>query len=758
MSNHDQLPMAGQQYSQSVPSANIPLPAFYDSEEQQGIDLWEYLSILLKRKWWILGTFLIIFIGVTVYTLTRTPIFRATGMLQITRDNPASQVGPDDKISQIFSTDSEKFQLTQYKILQSESIAQRVIQALNLKDHPDFEDIWKDPKQSKTEIDNAMVARFLSKLEINPVKNTFLVEVAFKSPDKVMAQKVVNAMADQYMYLSIDRRNESFTLVRNWLDKQLQEMETKVQKAQKKLFKFAQKTDIYTLEDKDNVVVQKFIDLSGLLTKAQAEKIGKEAQFQQIKEKGPNAPLIVNHGLVAALRQQLVAQQAKVSALKKVFRSGHPELQGEEANLAELQGRLNAEIKRLQESIKADYEAAMRTEKFLSDSLSKQKGQMVKLQDHLSDFQILKRDAHANEVIYEGLLARIKETNIAGSMVASNVAIIDPSRVPDSPYLPKTSRNLIAGAFLGLTLGVGMALLLEYLDDSIKTPDDVERACQLPSLGFLPILENKGQLTLSRQKKSGESFIWRYLPHVKRVQPDNAEESDIGLIVYKHPMSQVSEGIHHIYSSLMLSASGRPPDVIMVTSPNPSEGKTMLSSNLALCYALNERSVVVIDCDLRRPQIHRVFQVESKPGLSNYLTGSATLEEILRPTLIPNLTVIAAGARPPSPANLLNSENFKDLITTLRQKFRHIVIDTPPVLHFADARFISTLADGVLLVTKYQSTRKSAGRLAHQLLSQANVLGVVLNSVGVYGQTYGSYYYYYYNRYYSRYTDLPRGS
>jgi capsular exopolysaccharide synthesis family protein len=379
---------------------------------------------------------------------------------------------------------------------------------------------------------------------------------------------------------------------------------------------------------------------------------------------------------------------------------------------------------------------------------------MVKLQDHLSDFQILKRDAHTNEAIYQALLARIKEANIAGSMVASNVAIIDPARLPDSPFSPKTTRNLIMGAFLGLTLGVGMALLLEYLDDSIKTPDDVERACQLPSLGFLPLLDTKGQLTLSRRKKS-EALFWRYLPQLKRVEPDSAEAEDT-FNSYKHPMSQVSEDppyllLHHV------SASGRPPDVIMVTSPNPNEGKTMLSCNLAICYALNEHDVVLVDCDLRRPTVNKVFQLDSKPGLSNYLTGNATLEEILRPTLIPNLTVIPAGAKPPSPANLLNSENFKDLITTLRQRFRHIIIDTPPVLHFADARFVSVLTDGVLLVTKYQSTPKNAGRLAHQLLSQANILGVVLNSVGIHGKTYGGYYHYY-NRYYSRYTDQPRGS
>ena len=214
---------------------------------------------------------------------------------------------------------------------------------------------------------------FQKKLEVTPVRNTYLVEVSFQSPDKALAQKVVNTVADEYMFLSIDRRNESFSLVRTWLDRQLQEMAGKVQEAQKKLYKFGQQTDIYTLEDKDNVIVQKFIDLSGLLTKAQAEKMAKEAQYRQIKAKGPNAPLIVNHPLVATLRQQVVAQQAKVSALQKVFLPGHPEMQAEKANLRELQGRLTAEVQRLQESIRADYEAANRTAKLLNDSLVNQK-------------------------------------------------------------------------------------------------------------------------------------------------------------------------------------------------------------------------------------------------------------------------------------------------------------------------------------------------------------------------------------------------
>jgi capsular exopolysaccharide synthesis family protein len=721
----------------------------YYSEMSRGRNLREYLHILLKRKWWIIVTFLSIFLLVAVYALLRTPIFRTTSTLQITRDNPGSQVSVDDKFSNLTGSDTlEKFQQTQYKILQSWSLAERVFQVLNLKDEPDFKAIKEEkPDLPEAKIEEAMIKALQEKIEVTPVKNS------------LRSQKVVNAIADEYMYLSIDRRNESFSLVRKWLDKQLQEMAAKVQEAQKKLYKFGQKTDIYTLEDKDNVVVQKFIDLSSLLTKAQAEKMAKEAQFNQIKEKGPNAPLIVNHPLVAQLRQQLVGQQAKVSSLKKVYRGEHPELLAEQANLAELQGRLQAEVQRLQESVKADYEAANRTEKLLSDSFSDQKGQMAKLQDNLTDFQILKRDAQTNEQLYQALLARVKEANIASTMVPSNVTIIDPARLPEKPYKPKTLRDLALGAVLGLTLGVGLAFLMEHLDDSIQSVDDLERACNLPSLGMLPLLGNNGKMPLDRREKLEHKGIRGYLSgFLRRGQAiDGAEDGD--LIVMKYPQSPASEAIRHTHTAIMLSVSGRPPGAIMVTSPNPSEGKTMVSSNLALTFALGRNQTLLIDCDLRKPRLHHIFQLDLQPGLSNYLTGSATLEEILRSASVPNLSVITCGTRPPSPGNLLNSKEFKDLLVQLRQRFTHIIIDTPPILGFSDGLLISVLTDGVLLVTRHNSTHKSAGRLAHHILSQvhAPMMGAVLNCVDAHGQAYGGYYYHYHYKYYSKYYDEDSG-
>jgi succinoglycan biosynthesis transport protein ExoP len=753
MTNHSLPPIVVPQYHNSMLFPPLKPTIDAEVEKEQGRSLRESWHILLKRKWWAIGTFLTIFLGVTLYTLLRTPIYRPVALLQITQDNPGSQVALDEKLSHLTGSDSlEKFQQTQYKILQSQSLALRVIRALNLKEYPDFKLIRENnPEQSEDVIEGLMIEKFSKRLEVSPFRNSYLVEVSYQSPDKVMARKVVNAIAHEYMNLSIDRRNESFALVRTWLDKQLTEMADKVQEAQKKLYKFGQKTDIYTLDEKDNVIVQKYVDLSVLLTKAQAEKLAKEAQFRQIKAKGPDAPLIVNNPLVASLRQQLVAEQAKVSAMRKVFRGGHPELQAEQANLAEVKSRLNAEVHRLEESVKADYEAANRTEKFLTDSFAAQKGEMARLQDNLTDYQILKRDAQTNEQLYQALLARVKEANIAGTMVPSNVTVIDPGREPNKPFKPKTPRDLALGVLLGLTMGVGLAFLVERLDDSIKSLEDLERACSLPSLGILPLIGTNGKGSVRHRKQSRALGVMRHLLRLPRRGQSAGEETEMDLIVYQDPKSQLSEAIHHIYSSLMLSSPGKPPCAIMVTSPNPSEGKSTLICNLAITYARNNRQVVLLDGDLRKPRLHQAFQFDSQPGLTNYLAGTATLEEILRPTAIPNLTVISAGARPPSPVDLLDSEEFIDLLATLRQRFRHILIDTPPVLGFADARFVSALVDGVLLVTKYQFTHKTAGRLAYQFLSQAPMLGAVLNSVGTHGQAYGGYYYNYHYKYYSKY-------
>ena len=766
MSNQSQNSLPVSSSSPTPPSPfTTPTSDFY-FEMEKGHTLREYIDILLRRKWWVIGTFLTIVFLVGLYTFTRTPTYRSEGTLEITNDNPGSQLSASAAMGGFTGFfEAQNFQETQYKILESRSLALRVIKALHLDDHPDFAILKEDAKdKSKTEIEDEMANLFLSRLQIDPVKNTFLVNIAYESKDRRTSKKVLDTIANEYMYLLIDRRNESYKLVRNWLNKQLDEWADKVQVAQKKLYKFGQETDIYTVDNDNvsvnpktaissgqsgNVVYQKFIDLSALLTKAQSEKMAKQALYQQIKEKGPDAPLVVNDPLIVALRQEMVTQQAKVSAMGKIYLKGHPEMQAETAKLAEIKNRLNAEIKRLRESAKADYEAAQRTEKLLEESFAAQKKQMAKLQDNLSNYQILLRDALTNEQLYQALLARVKEANISSTMVSANVSVIDPGTMSSTPYKPKTVRNMALAVLLGLALGTGLAFLVESLDDTIKSTDDLEKSSHLALIGTLPSLNSFRKLTRNLGVKQGFS-VQKLIPgFLRRRPPNEITAGDLDLVVFKNPSDPLTEAIRHMQTSIMLSVSGRPPAAIMVTSPNPSEGKSVVSNNLALGFAMNSRSTVIVDCDLRKPRIHRVYDLNPRPGLTNYLTGTANLEEILRQTDIPNLTVIPAGPVSPSPGNLLSSQLFKDLLLTLRQQYDQIIVDTPPVLAFSDARLISILVDGTLLVMKFNSTHKSAARLAVQLLNQINapIMGGVLNAVEASGGKYGDYHYHAYKMY-----------
>jgi succinoglycan biosynthesis transport protein ExoP len=745
--------------SPSSPVLSTPSPSDVYYELEKGRTLREYIDILIRRKWWIIATFLTIVFLAALYTFTRTPIYRATAMIEITADNPGSNVSIDSRMMGMGWVQAQKFQETQNKILKSRSLAKRVIGVLDLGKYSEFAGFAKAKNKSQDAILNAMAASFVGRLDVEQIRNTNLVNISFLSADKSMAQKVVDAIPSEFLYLLIEKRNQSFSLVRDWLNDQLDRMAEKVQETQKKLFKFGQKTDIYmigsskTRGQDDNVIIQKFVDLSALLTKAQSEKMAKEAQYKQIKEEGPNAPLIVNNPLIALLRQELVAQQSKVSAMGKIYLSGHPEMQAETAKLEELRKRLNAEVKRVQDSVKADYKAASRTEHLLQESFAAQKRHMASFQDNLSNYQILQRDAQTSEQLYQALLSRVKEVNISSNMVASNVSVIDPPTLPISPFSPRKLRNMALAIVLGLILGVVLALLVDTLDDTIKSTEDLEKHCNLPLLGTLPSLNNNRKITQALKK---QGFLgWRILPWFQPRDQDMPEVGNLDLVVYKHPHDPMTEALRHLETSIMLSVSGRPPAAIMVTSPNPSEGKSMVASNLAQALASQGRATVFIDCDLRKPRVHKIFDFKAQPGLTNYLTGSATREEILRETVISNLAVIPAGPQSPTPSNLLNSEIYKDLLIQLRQQFDHIIIDTPPVLGFSDARIISVLVDGALLVTRYNSTHKTAARLAIQLLCQVNapLMGGVLNGFETSGMKYGRYQYYNYKLYSQYYRE-----
>jgi succinoglycan biosynthesis transport protein ExoP len=724
--------------SPMVPAAST----YYTMEEESGFHLREYWHLLVKRKWWFFGVLSVVVVLTILVILLMSPIYKVTTTLQIIQDNPSALMGSDklDPLGALAgSSELDRFYETQYKIMQSPPIAYGLIDSLNLQEHPSYKEMERDNLDDPPEMIRQKYAQsLLDALKVEPVKNSFLVNVSFSSTDRVLAQKIPAAIQNEYLKLSMTTRQQSYTMLQGWLETELTRLGHSLELSEKKLYDHGQTKEFLSLEAPEtNVTIQKYIELSKVLTTAQSEKAGKEAQYRQIKEKGVDAPLIINNPLIQQLRQQVIGLEAQLSGNDKIFGANYPEQRAETAKLGELRQRLNQEVKRLEFSIQGDYQAASRAENLLQKEFELQKDKVIDLQNNLVDHHNLKRDLQTNQTLYEGLLARMKEASVASTMVASNISVITPAETPYKPWLPKPWLFLALGLVMGSMGGVMTAFIMEYLDNSIKTTDELEKTCHIPAMGVVPLFSENGKKIVHEKTES------------------------IGLIPYYQPTSMLSEAIFHIRTALMLSASQGAPQTFMVTSANPNEGKTTLASNLATAMASPDRKCLIIDCDLRRPSLHKLFSLPLKPGLTNYLTSNADLDRIICPTGVPNLYFMPAGPTPPNPVELLNSNAFKNLLDRLRQDFDHIIIDSPPVIGFADARIVATNTDGVLVLFKHHSTSREAARLAVQLLSQndSRILGGILTMAKKERLGFDGYYsyYHYYDKYYRQYNDHEGG-
>jgi capsular exopolysaccharide synthesis family protein len=709
--------------------------AWLDAERQHPVR--EGFRVLRSRKWWVLGVLLGLLSLTALGMLIMTPVYRGRVLLQITEDHALQRLGDNDPVASLLNRDADRFLATQVGILTSRSLAWQVIETLRLQEHPDFKSLAdQDPAAAPHKIKHDLIDLFLTKkLSVYPVRESFLVEVYFKSSDPELASRVPNLIAKEYMRLAINRREDSYSLVREWLDGQLKTYSHKVQVSQKKLYDFGQQADFFSLDDKENLIMQKYVELGNLLTKAQSDRLSKEAQFRQIQEKGADSPPITNNPLIIALRQELATQEAKAAGLGTILLAGHPDLQVEQARLKEIRGRLQNEVNRLKTSIKADYEAAKRAEKLLAEAFNQQKEEVANLQTNLVNFQILKRDVQATEKLYQSLLNRMGEAAVASTMVPSTVALIDPADLPGEPYFPRPGLFLALAGILGLGFGIGAAFLVESLDNSLKSETDLERFCRLPPLGHIPRF---GAVPGSRSRSWRERlFAW-----APGLQATGSRQPVAGLVCAREPDSLIAESFRQLGFTLMFARAGHPPGTVLITSPNPQEGKSTLAGNLAYFLALEgSRRVVLVDCDLRRPQLHKSFERPLNPGLTDYLTGNAGKEAMLQ-TLGPELAMIPAGTVAPNPAELLISQRFAELLAELRQAYDHVILDSPPLLGFADARILAPLVDGVLLVCKQGFTSREAAMRTCKLLGQvhANLLGGILNHVDPNGSANYAYY------------------
>jgi polysaccharide biosynthesis transport protein len=749
------VPASGQSLRElqaAVPiELNRPLvPGTYPLLPAQDSVLREYLRVLIKRKWVVIASLALIFGVVAIATLRTTRIYDAAGSIAISKTDPAMlNLNNPSNGSADYSDPTDLD--TEVSILRSDLLALQVIKQLNLDKQPEFGGSGEAPSQSlelttdaiqpdsaKT---TALLETFKGNLRVTLRPNTRVIDIHYKSSDPELAARVVNTLIRTYIEQNFKTRFESTMQASDWLSKQLVDLQMKVETSQEKLVQYQKEHEILGIDEKQNIITSKLDELNKELTAAESERMEKESIYRLVQSGDPDTAAAAavgstagagrtssTSGLLEKLREQQADLKIQVAQLGTQFGPSYPKVAQLNSQLKEVEAQIQIEMTKVVSRVRSDYLASLQRENMLHAAMDKQKQEANRLNESAIEYSLLRRDLETNRTLYEGLLEKLKEAGVTAGLRSTNIRPVDEARVPTAPAEPNVPRNLTFALALGLTTGIGLAFLLEGVDNTVRTPEQAQVISALPSLGMIPLGSRTG--TDSSTKRSLLVASSREV---------------VELVTQWRPQSQMAEAYRALRTSLLLTSLGAPPKVILVTSALPQEGKTTTSINTAIVLAQKGTRVLLIDADLRRPTIHKTLGMGPKTGLSNVLTGNATLQQtMVRSTILPSLWVLPAGTPPPNPAELLASTNMRDVLAELREQYDHIVVDTPPTLSVTDAVVMSTRADAVVLVIRCGQTTKQALRRARDILAQVNarVSGVLLNAVDLASPDY--YYYYEY--------------
>ena len=701
--------------------AGVRLPAWDLSPHEP--HLYDYLLILRKHQWLILSFMLAVVTIVSIATFRMQPVYVATARIEIDREN-ANILPFQGMDSYDFMMDLDNYIETQSRILTSETLALQTIRSGVAGPH----DIAGDESEAVATGTLANqkrppeLAAFLGSLSVKRVPTSRLLDVSFESTSPQLAAQIVNAHIKNYIDQNFQSRYEATSRASTWLTDQLNELKIRVEKSEDARIAYERQNQIWELDDKQSITTQRLSEANKELTDAQSDRMKKEALFNFAKAGNMEAvPQIQDSVIVQDLTRKRSDIYAQYTDALNQYGPNYPRVQRFEAQLKELDQTIDKARKAVVDRLDSEYREARQREEMLMEVLDQQKAEVNQMAERMVQYNILKRDAEANKALYDGLLTKLKEAGISAGLRSSNIRVVDPAMIPTTPARPAKARNVVLAFLVGLVGGIGLALVREYLDNTVKTPDDIETLARLPSLAVVPTFADAVNGNGTRNRLLGRADA-------------NGHDSRIELVAQHLPKSQMSEAFRALRTALLLSQAGHPPQVILVTSALPREGKTTAAANLAVTLAQLGDRTLLIDSDLRKPGVGRLLNLGNGQyaGLSSYLAGVSTLDlvTIQHPT-IPNLSAIPTGPLPPNPADLLSSSKLAEAVAELRTKYKFIVIDSPPVMAATDAVILSVQTDGVLLVVRSGETPKEAFTRTRDLLVsvKCRLLGVVLNAV-----------------------------
>ncbi len=733
---------------------------------EHDVHLKDYIRIIRKRRWIILTFFIIVVVSVTISSFLSSPVYKATARILIERETP--NVLSFQEVLALDTSDSDYYQ-TQYTILKSRTLAKDVLASVGLLEQTLQAQTsrfspramlnglltllgLREPLSAEAEKrlqEEFAITQFLNTtIDIEPIKGSRLVDVSAFSTDPAMAAQLANTLVELYIKQNLDAKVGVSHQAVGWLEEQLKSSQTKVADSEEALMGYKQEHGIISLEDRQNIVMQKLSELNTAVNNARIKRISVEAQYKQIQEflevnqtipsaaalaKLESISQVINNPLIQKLKVDLSALESELSELTKKFRAKHPNVIALRSQVASIRERILGEVRQIIGSIKNEYELAVAQEQDMMVALEEQKQEALDLNEKSIQYGVLARDVESNKRVYDTLLQRTKETSVTGQLETSNIRVIDQAARPNYPVAPRKKLNILLAMVVGAVLGTALAFFFEYIDNSVKTPDDIKQYLGIPFLGFIPKVALNGN--------HGAPPV----PAGHRIK-----QHPVDTIVALDPKSTVSEAYRSLRTNVMFSSVERGP-VILVTSASPTEGKSITVANLAITMAQSGSKTLIIDCDLRKPRMHRIFGIPGNEyGLTDMIAnlGTPGARITVKRTKIPNLDIIPCGKIPPNPSELLSSERTRLLIEALGKKYDKILIDSPPVNVVTDPVILSQIVGGVILIIRAGENSRDVVQRALEQLSdvKAHLLGGVLNSVDLQKDHY--YYSSYYHNYY----------
>ncbi|OLE50999.1 MAG: hypothetical protein AUG51_24830 [Acidobacteria bacterium 13_1_20CM_3_53_8] len=785
----NELEVAGETFSPS-PSAYKG----YDSAAEDEVHLLDYWRSIRKRLWLVISITVLMTTLAAIYMARKPDIYTAQARVQVDLENINPALGTNrNGVNINYRISDPAYFNTQLQILNSPGLLRRVVKTLDLEHnqafvHPQSQSnrsTWQSILQMiglsrsstqeqnqqasqdiplTTNVASAVASEDLAEakrlqpyvsmlqggLKVDPVKETRLliketrlIDISFTHQDPQVAAKIINALADTFVLSNQEKRNESNNTTGGYLQRRIADLQGEIRSDEERLINYANQHQILSLDPGQNTVVERLAGLNRQLLEAENQRKLAQAVYEASLQPGASEARAEDaNKQIQQYEANLVELRRKRAELLVENTEEHPDVQQVEQQIAEIERQLKeakshaANI--LTTNLKTNYLQAKAQEDSLRDAFNKQRSETLVQNEAAVNYNIIKQGIETNKQLLDGLLQQERTNDVVGEGTPNNIHIVDYALVPDGPVGPNRTRVVMLALVLSFGFGIGFALFLDYLDDTVRTADDVEKVLRLPALGVIPSIEGKTRRKL--------------LPSVGSLQIRNGKGgiNQPELIFSTDGRSSLAEAYRQLRTSVLLSTAGRAPKSLLVTSSQPAEGKTTTATNIAISLAQTGASVLIIDADMRRPRLHTIFETENRKGLSTYLSSDmsdAELLDMIEQHGASGLHYLTSGPVPPNPAELLGSEQMRKLLSCIEKTFTHVIIDSPPIASFTDGVLISTIVDGVLLVVHGGKSSRHVVRRARQVLQDvgAKIFGIVLNNVNI-----SSHDHYYYQRYYQQ--------